>query len=121
MSDSDPPVPTKVVTLTSYADYEKFQAQHRKAVVFYGASWCQACHDITPLYHQIANRYYKRVAMAYVDIEATDLDFTAIPVVITYQDGAPVNKMRGANKETLRDLIKELLTSNRRRRQAPSK
>lgn len=110
MADApDVPIPTKVVTLKSYTEYEQFRDQNRRAVVFYGAGWCEACHEITPIYHQIAGRYFKRVAMAYVDIEATDLDFSAIPVVITYYQGEPINKMRGANRETLRDLIKELL------------
>jgi len=105
----DKPIPSKVTVIESPDQFSQAINSKARVVIFYGASWCKACHEILGLYHQIAGRYYKRVNMYYLDVEGTDLDFSVIPVVMTYYKGKPLYRMRGANRDTLRDMIKELL------------
>ena len=99
---------TKVVEITSREEYENFK-KNRRAVIFYGAKWCDACTYIHNLYERIANRYHKHVKLAYVDIDVCELDFSAVPIFVSLRKGQQLNSMEGADKKGLKQLIKEVI------------
>lgn len=100
---------SRVIEITSIDDYDKFKRNHRRGIIFYSAEWCEACKEIMPLYTRIANKYYKRIAMAHADIEVCKLDFSRVPVFVSFRKGTELNNMVGANKDALKDFIKEAI------------
>ena len=100
---------SKVVQITNVNEYKKFKENNRRGVILYGAKWCHACEDIKPLYVRIANRYYKKIAMAYVDIEKCNLDFSKVPVLNSFYRGKITNSMEGASKSGLKEFIKDAI------------
>lgn len=100
---------SKVIEITNISDYDVFKRNHRRGIIFYGAEWCEACKEIMPLYTRIANKYYKRIAMAYADVERCKLDFSRVPVFVSFRKGVELNNMVGANKDSLKEFIKEAI------------
>lgn len=100
----------KVIRIRNLHEYEKFKKKYDRSVIFYGAKWCHACTEISNLYNRIAKRYYKRVAMAYVDIDEANLDFTAVPVFVGLRYGKQIDSIEGGEKHELKELIKKTIT-----------
>ena len=99
----------KVIEIHNVKEYEEFK-KHARGVVFYGATWCHACKDIETLYARIANRYHKRIAMAHVDIDEANLDFSEVPVFVALRHGTQIDSVEGADKKGLKLLIKNAIT-----------
>lgn len=100
-----------VAQLRSYNDYKSYTKKNRKCIVFYGANWCNACNNISGLYKRIADKYGHLVGFAYADIDDAGLDFTHVPVFIASVDGKPIGRLDGTNRDSLKELIKTLITS----------
>lgn len=109
---------SKVFEITNVGEYSAFKNNHPRAIIFYSAEWCTACKEIKPLYTRIANRYWKRVAMAYVDIDTCQLDFSSIPVFVALYEGKQINSMEGASESGLKALVKETIEHNTTRKVA---
>lgn len=101
-------VHSNVIELHSREEFEEFR-KHSRAIVFYGAKWCSACQELEPLYARIAARYSKRIKMAHVDVEDAGLDFTAVPVIVSFRKGVLLNEILGTDKEGLKEFIKEAI------------
>lgn len=99
---------SSVVEIKNREGFEAFK-KHRRCVVFYGAEWCDACKGIENLYARIATRYRKKIRMAHVDVDKLQLDFSKVPIFVTYRKGKVLNTMVGANKEGLKELVKEAI------------
>ena len=99
---------SSVIELRTRHDFEEFK-KHSRSVIFYGAKWCAACQELEPLYARIAKRYAKRVKMAHVDVEEAHLDFTSVPVFVSYRKGETLNSMVGTDKEGLKEFVAEAL------------
>jgi len=97
-----------VIRIKDFNEYIDFK-KHRRGIIFYGAKWCGACDEIKPAYLRISNHYYKRIHMAYVNIDDPKLDFSVIPVFVTFRKGKQLNSMEGADKEGLKKLIKDAI------------
>lgn len=100
---------SKVVQIHSFKDYEEFKNTNERGVIFYSAKKCDACRDIEPLYARVANRYHKRVAMAYADVDECNLNFKVIPVFVSFFQGEPLNRMEGVSAANLKLFIKEVI------------
>lgn len=99
---------TVVIEITSQEQFTAF-TKKRKGVILYGTDWCEACHQIKPMFERIAKRYEGRVLCAYADVEKNGLSFDKVPVLNTYFKGEMLNTMIGANIDGLKELIKEVL------------
>lgn len=102
---------SKVIKVRGRDDYDKFKYSYPKAVIFYGSENCVSCASLKGLYDRIANRYGDKVALGYVDVDKSQLDFSNIPVFVSFKDGKQFNSIRGATKDTLRKFIKEIILS----------
>lgn len=100
---------SKVIEITNLDQYETFKQAHRRGIIFYGAGWCHACKEIEPLYTRIANRYHKRIAMAHVDIDVCKLEFSKVPVFVSFRKGTQLDSMIGADNEGLKEFVKEAI------------
>jgi thioredoxin-like negative regulator of GroEL len=103
---------SQVIKLKNSGDYHKFKKSHRRGIIFYSAEWCSACEQIEPMYNRIANKYYRKIAFAHVDIDECNLDFSKIPVFVSFHNGKQLDSMEGADTETLKIFIKDAIRFN---------
>lgn len=103
---------SKVLVITNREQYIAFKETHRRGIIFYSADWCSACKEIEPLYTRIANRYHDRITMAYVDIDVCELEFSSVPVFVSYYEGTQLNSLEGADDDGLKLLVKEAIEHN---------
>lgn len=108
MSEMSTANPSKVIQITDVEEYDEFK-KNKRGIIFYGAEWCDACQLIKDIYARIANRYHKRIAMAYCDINVCGLDFSRIPVFVAMHQGKQINSLEGANDDSLKMLIRETI------------
>lgn len=99
----------KVIDINNVRDYDTFKKKYTCGVIFYSASWCEACSELLPLYERIANRYYKYVALGYVDIDKCRLDFNKVPVFVAFYKGEEVNSIEGADSDRLKEFIRSTI------------
>lgn len=100
---------SKVVEISNIDDYQMFKERYPRGIIMYSAEWCEACKDIFPLYARIAARYHEMVAMAHVDIDVCGLDFNRVPIFVSLYQGEELDSIEGADKESLKRLIKEAI------------
>lgn len=107
MSDSK-----HVTTLNNKDDFTDFIGRNKRCIIFYSADWCGVCKERKPLYFRIANRYHKRIAFAYVDIDEVGMNINVVPIFDTYYKGEIIKSEEGPDPETLKELIKYAILYN---------
>lgn len=100
---------SKVVEITTEEEYINFVNNNKKAIIFYGANDCPACDDIKPLYTKISNKYFKRIAFGYTDVEKAKLPIRYVPLIVSFHKGEEYKKTVGADKNSLREFIKNAI------------
>lgn len=87
------------------------------AIDFY-ADWCGPCRQISPLFDQLADKYGDRIEFKRVNIDedgqlAAQYGITSIPTFIFLDaEGNVVNKIVGADHESLTSAVKKLYEAN---------
>lgn len=79
---------------------EVLQAKTPVVVDFY-AEWCGPCKMLAPILEQLAGEFEGRIKFAKVNVDhAGDLagscDVTAVPTLVLFRDGQPVDAVVGA-------------------------
>ena len=74
------------------------------------AEWCPPCKMIAPHVDQFAADYKDRVKVGKVDVEsnqslASKFGISAIPTLIMFKDGQPVQTIQGANLQAIKDAL----------------
>jgi len=100
-----------VAELNTAADFKKFKKNNKKAIIFYSADYCVACHEVKDLYYRIAARYHKKAAFAIVDTEKVGLDFEYLPVFDSYHKEEGFSTMVGTDVPSLKNYIKEVINA----------
>lgn len=100
-----------VVELNTADDFKKFKKNNKRAIIFYSADYCVACHEVKDLYYRIAARYHKRAAFAIVDIEKVGLDFETLPIFDSYHKEEGFSTMIGADIPGLKNYIIEVINA----------
>jgi thiol-disulfide isomerase/thioredoxin len=108
MSEMSDATASKVIQITNVEEYDEFK-KNKRGVVFYGAEWCEACQGIKDIFTRIANRYHKRIAMAYCDINVCGLDFSRVPVFVAMHNGNQISSVEGANDDGLKELVRDTI------------
>lgn len=109
----DPDSPVREVTAGSF-DAEVLQAEAPVVVDFY-ATWCGPCKVMAPRLVRLAEAYEGRVKFAKVDVDreaelATKFGVTALPTLMLFRSGKPVDTLVGATDErTLRSRLDALV------------
>ena len=99
----------KVIEISNVKEYDEFKKKYDRGIIFYGAKWCHACEEIEDLYQRIAARYHGSIALAHIDIDVAKLDFTIVPVFVSFRNGKQLDSMDGADKSSLKKLIREAI------------
>jgi len=87
-----------ILTLTT----DNFASEISKGVVMvdFWATWCMPCKAMAPVIEEIANQTIGKVKVAKVDIDkngplANHYGIQAIPTIIIFKDGMPVDTLVG--------------------------
>jgi thioredoxin 1 len=103
-----------IVTLTS----DNFVAETAKGIVMvdFWASWCMPCKAMAPVIDEIAAQTKGKVKVGKVDIDANgtlanQFGVQAIPNIIIFKDGQPVETLVGMqSKETLINALSKYVS-----------
>ena len=94
------------------AQFDKLlDVENLVVVADFTASWCGPCRLVAPLMEQLAEEYWKRAAVAKIDIDASTpvakrYEIKSIPAVLVLKGGEVVEKVTGAKPY---DSYKELV------------
>ena len=106
---------TVTLELTDENFSEVIAESDRPVLVDFWAEWCMPCRVVGPTVDQIAEEYQGRVAVAKFDVDrgqqtAATLGITAIPSLILFKGGEPVDRLVGVNpKEAIAEMIEKHL------------
>jgi len=84
-------------------------------LVYFSASWCTSCRELTPLIEEIAVQYEDRVVIGTVDIDANPkiskrFLIHGIPVLLLFDNGEFVTRLDGfRKKEEIANKLREFL------------
>lgn len=112
----DPDSPILAVTAGNF-DAQVLQAELPVVVDFY-ATWCGPCKVMAPRLVRLAEAFAGRVKFAKVDVDkeadlATKFGVTALPTLVLFRAGKPVDTLVGvADEGTLRSRLDRLVAAN---------
>ena len=89
--------------ISSSQDFDQFLASHNVALVDFTATWCPPCQILKPVINKVAEGH-DGVAMVDIDSNAdlaTRYGVSAVPTMIFFRDGKPVDQLVGAAPQAL--------------------
>jgi thioredoxin 1 len=111
----------RVVKVDSLESWDLFvnQATNQGCpiVIHFTASWCMPSVAMNPFFEELASTY-PDVLFLTVDVDevkevATKLEIKAMPTFVLMREGAPIDKLVGANPEEIRKRIDSFVQSIR--------
>lgn len=90
----------------------------KPTVIDFYADWCGPCRQIAPLFDQLADKYDDRIVFKRVNVDeseqlAAQYGITSIPTFVFIDaQGNVVNKVVGADSESLTAAVKQLYDAN---------
>lgn len=87
----------------------------KPVLVDFWASWCRPCTMMAPVLDELAGAESDKLTVAKVDVEANqelaaEYQITAIPALLLFSEGTPVQRLTGAkSKAALRDELSDIL------------
>ena len=103
---------TIVTTLSDEKAVEKFRLINAKSVLYFTASWCPPCKQISPIYDKMSDEY-PSIAFGKVDVDensdaALDFEVNAVPTFVVFDGETATAKFSGADPNKLLNYVKEL-------------
>jgi thioredoxin 1 len=107
------PEPSKqgevVVHVESSEQMESLLKNNKLLMVDFSAAWCQPCKAIFPVYAELSSRF-PDISFLKVDVDeledvAVSFKVTAVPTFIAVREGQEVERLLGANKNDLENLV----------------
>jgi thioredoxin 1 len=82
-------------------NFESFLSQNENAVVDFYADWCMPCRYVSPIIEELAKELSDRLAFGKLNVDenqeiATRFGISAIPTLIFFKKGRPVDQIVGA-------------------------
>jgi thioredoxin 1 len=93
------------VTITS-ENFESLKSGDKPLVVDFWASWCGPCRMIAPTISKMAEKYADKIVVGKCDVEDNEelaalYGIRNIPTVLFFKNGAVVDKLVGAQGESV--------------------
>ena len=112
-----------VEALKTKSDFDKALSKDKKVVVFFSATWCPPCKQVTPIFNRLANN--TNIAFYKVDVDenaetATYEEVTAMPTFKFFINGVEIEELtfEGTNQETLTKNLKTFEDGNQTKSKA---
>lgn len=80
-------------------------------IVDFTATWCGPCKQIAPFFQELSEKY-TNIKFVKVDVDeledvTSEAGVSAMPSFYVYKDGEVAEKLVGASKDKLEDLVKK--------------
>ena len=101
---------SRVVELNSSDDEHYFIQDNDRCVIFFGSQGCHHCHDISPIFNEMSQRY-PHIAFGHVETSKFNVDNLAgVPTFVGYTSGRPNDDhiVIGANKKALARMVESI-------------
>ncbi|KZL81947.1 thioredoxin family protein [Colletotrichum incanum] len=103
-----------ITTIESVDDFIKLQKSNSHVIVDFHAVWCAPCKAMAPFFQMHADELAPRgVAFAKVDVDvvpelAAQYRVTTIPTFFFIKDGQPIDEVRSATPNKLKEAFARL-------------
>ena len=92
----------------SRENFESLKSGDKPMVVDFWATWCGPCRMIAPIISKLAEKYEGKVVVGKCDVEdnedlAVEYGIRNIPTILFFKGGVIVDKLVGAQNETIID------------------
>jgi thioredoxin 1 len=89
-------------------NFEGFRFGDKPLVVDFWASWCGPCRSLNPIITRLAEKYEGKIVVGKCDVEenemlAMEFGIRNIPTIIFFSKGEMVEKVLGAQSESVLD------------------
>ena len=96
--------------------FDKKIASSTPTVVDYWAPWCEPCHAMAPVLHELKDKLAGQLTVCAVDVEKHEelwerFDLKGVPTLIVFKDGQEVKRILGTRSlDELLDDLEPVLT-----------
>lgn len=98
----------RVTELKTANEQRNFCGSATHVVIFYGSSKCGHCKVMGPIYDELPQQY-PNIKFAHVETSRVKVDnIDGVPVFVLYEEGEPVQKIVGARRDELMNLIESI-------------
>jgi len=99
-----------VRSITNMKDLEEFTGAHKRCLVMMSMKGCLACNLAVPHIVAAAEKYQKKIWIAYLDVNVVGIKASTVPIFQGFFNGYRVGELvdRGYSTEALNDLIERL-------------
>ena len=119
-SDRNPDAAQSAIETKSVNSVDSFtnSVVKKPTVIDFYADWCGPCRQIAPLFEELESEYDEKVEFKRVNVDvdeqlAAQYDVVSIPTFVFLDaDGNLINKVVGADAESLKANVKKLYDSN---------
>ncbi len=97
---SRPQIPVGVIGMDSGKFAETIKTSKVPVIIDYSAQWCAPCRMMGPIFERLASDFAGKIVFGKVDIDeepgvARSFGITAVPTLIIFKDGKPIDRILG--------------------------
>ncbi len=98
-------------------EFSELLSSKKPTVIDFSATWCGPCKMLAPIMEDISEKYKAKYNFYQVDIDsaeeiATDLNISAVPTIVVFQNGKEVGRTMGYQEfEDIENFLKQTINN----------